>query len=412
MISIRFNKYWLILVSIAFLFSILYILSVIFPGNISNEVYKYFSNIDIEKSKEYNKTISLLFISSFLVKLIFLLIFTFGNASKELSNLTAKLSFKMYYLHILLFFIGLWLILKIISFPFSLYYYNFQVKWGFSTQTISSWWIDYLKNSLLDFIISGIGIFLFAYAVNKWHKSWWFMASIFLTFMLFLQNLIWPSFIAPMFNRFIPIKDPVVLNMVQDISKNAGININKVEEMDASRRTKLANAYFYGFGKTSKIVLYDTLLENYPKNEIKAVIAHEAAHWKENHVLKGLVIGSIGLFAMFFLFSLILNKTIINPYNKAITPAGLAVLYLFIILINFDTNPIQNYISRQMERQADLLSVQYLHNKEIVVELQVDLAKKSLSDPEPPAFIEWFSYSHPSAMHRIKAVEACISNIH
>ncbi|MGJ7043859.1 Zn-dependent protease with chaperone function [Thermoanaerobacterium thermosulfurigenes] len=272
-------------------------------------------------------------------------------------------------------------------------------------QTIQSWWLDYIKNSLIDIVLSSVGIVLLFFAINKFQKTWWVYASIFLTAMLFLQNFIWPSFIAPMFNKFTPITDPTILSMVNDISKNAGIKIDRVEEMDASKRTTLANAYFYGFGSTSKIVLYDTLLKKYPQDEIKAVIAHEAAHWKENHVLKSIIIGSFGIFIIFFIFNILLKTSIIKAQSLRYSPYIISVFYLFMLLVNFDTNPIQNFVSRQMERQADLLSAQYLHDKNAVIKLQVDLAEKSLSDVEPPKFIEWFSYTHPSAMNRIRAVE-------
>ncbi|MDE4542029.1 MULTISPECIES: M48 family metallopeptidase [unclassified Thermoanaerobacterium] len=402
---VKFNKIWFLLTFVALLFSSLYIYYTLTPNIVSQDVYKFFSHYTVEKSIPYHKENRLLYISSFLVQLIFLLWFVFGGLSIKLSKICERISGKHYYLSVFIFFLLLWIILKLLSLPFSFYSYRLQVKWGFSVQTIQSWWLDYIKNSLIDIVLSSVGIVLLFFAINKFQKTWWVYASIFLTAMLFLQNFIWPSFIAPMFNKFTPITDPAILSMVNDISKNAGIKIDRVEEMDASKRTTLANAYFYGFGNTSKIVLYDTLLKKYPQDEIKAVIAHEAAHWKENHVLKSIIIGSFGIFIIFFIFNILLKTSIIKAQSLRYSPYIISVFYLFMLLVNFDTNPIQNFISRQMERQADLLSVQYLHDKNAVIKLQVDLAEKSLSDVEPPKFIEWFSYTHPSAMNRIRAVE-------
>lgn len=404
-LSVKFNKIWFLLTFIALLFSSLYLYYTLSPNTVSPDVYKFFSHYTVEKSIPYHKESRIINITSFLVQLIFLLWFVFGGFALRLSKTCERLSGGNYYVGIFMFFIVLWAILKVLSLPFSLYSFKLQVKWGFSVQTLQSWWMDYIKSSAIDTILSGIGIILLFFAINKWHRTWWILASIFLTAMLFLQNFIWPSFIAPMFNKFTPVTDPTILNMVNDISKNAGIKIDRVEEMDASRRTTLANAYFYGFGSTSRIVLYDTLLKKYPQDEIKAVIAHEAAHWKENHVLKSILIGSLGIFIMLFIFDILLKTSVTQTRSSKFGHFVISLLYLFVLLINFDTNPIQNYISRQMERQADLLSVQYLNDKDIVIKLQVDLAEKSLSDIEPPKFIEWFSYTHPSTINRIRAIE-------
>lgn len=402
---IRFNKIWSILILVTAIFFILYIYYTLFPGNVSDNAYKYFSHFDIARSREYHRTNRIIYITSFVIKAGFLIWFVFKYGAIKLSQYTDKISFGRYYINIIIYFAILWIILRLISLPFNLYSHYIQVNWEFSIQSMPSWWSDYFKSALIDLIISGFGTLLFFFAANRWPKTWWLPASIFLTIMLFVQNLLWPSLIAPIFNKFTPVKDPAIINMVNDISKNAGINIDKIEIMDASKRTTLANAYFYGFGKTSKIVLYDTLLNRYPKDEIKAVIAHEAGHWKENHVLKSILIGALSLFIALYILNILLNNTILISYHKRLTPAAISIIYLFFLLINFDTSPVQNYISRQMERQADLLSVQYLHDKNAIINLQIDLAKKNLSDVEPPAFIEWFSYSHPSTMNRIKLVE-------
>lgn len=405
MAFIKFNKLWLTLILITTIFSALYLYYTLFPGNIPREVYKYFSPLEISKAQKYHKINRLIYITSFLTKAAFLLWFVFGNNAIKLSYYTEKLASGKYYVNVFLYFIALWVILRLISLPFSLLSHSVQVEWGFSVQTMASWWSDYFKSAALDFVFSSMGVLLLFVALNKWPNNWWVSAAVFLTIIMFVQIYVYPTFIAPLFNKFTPIKDQKIINMVKEISKNAGIKIDKIQEMDASKRTTLANAYFYGFGKTSRIVLYDTLLKNYPEDEIKAVIAHEAGHWKENHVLKSMLIGIVGLVIGLYFLNILIHSSLFLPYGKRMTPAVLAMIYLFILLINFDTSPIQNYISRQMEKQADLLSVEYLRDKKLVIKLQIDLAKKSLLDVAPPPFIEWFSYSHPSTMHRIKLVE-------
>ncbi|WP_026485519.1 M48 family metallopeptidase [Caldanaerobius polysaccharolyticus] len=403
---IKLSKIWLLLVGIALAFSALYLYYTLYPGKVSPEAFKYFTPAEIDKSREYHRTSRLIYISSFLSTSLFLLWFTLGSGAIKLSRFTEKISSGRYYISAVLFFIFFWLMLNALSLPFALYSHIIDVKWGFSIQNMTSWWQDYLKSSLLEIAISGASTLLFFYAINRWRNWWWVAAWIFLSIMLFVQNLIWPYLIAPLFNKFTPVEDPSILQMVEDISKNAGIHIDNVQVMDASRRTTQANAYFYGIGKNNKIVLYDTLLKKYPQDEIKAVIAHEAAHWKENHVLKSLLLGSVSIFIALFLLHQLLKTTITWPYGKNLPIAALAVVYLFAFLISFDASPLQNYISRQMERQADILSVSYLHDKNSAIKLQVDLSKKDLLDVDPPSFIEWFSYTHPSTLHRIQTIQA------
>ncbi|AIS52219.1 Zn-dependent protease with chaperone function [Thermoanaerobacter kivui] len=402
---IKFNKLWFVLILIAAIFSALYLYYTLFPGNISHEVYRHFSPLEISKAQKYHRINRLIYITSFLTKASFLIWFVFGNNALKLSHYIENTASGKYYLNVFLYFIALWVIVRLISLPFSLLSHSVQVEWGFSVQTMASWWSDYFKSATLDFVFSAVGVLLFFVAINSWPKTWWIKATIFLTIIMFVQIFVYPTFIAPLFNNFTPIHDPKIINMVKEISKNAGIKIDRIQEMDASKRTTLANAYFYGFGNTSRIVLYDTLLKHYPDDEIKAVIAHEAGHWKENHVLKGMIIGILGLILGLYLLNILIYSSVLITYGKRMTPAVMAMIYLFVLLINFDTNPIQNYISRQMEKQADLLSVKYIHDKNAVIKLQIELAKKSLLDVDPPPFIEWFSYSHPSTMHRIELVQ-------
>ncbi len=114
-----------------------------------------------------------------------------------------------------------------------------------------------------------------------------------------IQTLLWPILVAPLFNRFEPVQDPEVIGMIRQLADRAGIPVEEVLVMDASRRTNKANAYFAGIGKTKRIVLYDTLLDNYSSAEVEAVVAHEMAHWKLGHIRTGILLGILATFVQF-----------------------------------------------------------------------------------------------------------------
>jgi len=204
-----------------------------------------------------------------------------------------------------------------------------------------------------------------------------------------------------MFNKFEPIVDTQLITMIDELAEKAGLPIDKMLVMDASTKTTKANAYFTGVGETKRIVLYDNLIRQYSLAEIKAVIAHEMAHWQKGHILRGLLLGSLGSFIVWGGAHLLLRREILRSRIK---PLVWVTLLLYITLINFVSLPLQNAVSRQMEIEADQTAVILTEDPESAVKLQMGLALKNRSDLSPPAFIEWFSYTHPSVLNRIEKI--------
>jgi STE24 endopeptidase len=214
---------------------------------------------------------------------------------------------------------------------------------------------------------------------------------------------LWPIIVSPLFNSFTPVTDPEIITMVEELSQKAEIPVKEILVMDASRRTTKANAYFAGLGRTKRIVLYDTLLNNYPLDEVKAVVAHEMAHWKQGHIFKGLVFGILSNFIFWiFLFQL---YRITVPFGLKDSPQILVLFLLFLSLISFIGTPLENYISRDMEKEADRVAVSLTGDTSATIRLHLNLAKKNLSDVAPHPFIEWYSYTHPNTLNRVKAIE-------
>ncbi|WP_286724651.1 M48 family metallopeptidase [Pelotomaculum sp. PtaB.Bin117] len=402
--QLRLNSAWLILVFAAGFLSLLYLWFTLFPGRVLPEAGYYFSAEQINQGRQYNMILRLAYICGFLGQVSFLLWLVFSGRLTDLSRWVQRLTGDNYWGSLLLFFLIIWLSLQLLNIPFTLYSgYFWQHQWGFSTQTLGAWWVDYCKSAGLDLFLSTAGVVLLFGAINRWPGTWWLAGAAIVSLWLVIQTFFWPVVIAPLFNRFTPSNDPTVLSMVHELSEKARLPVGQVLIMDASRRTTKANAYFTGLGQTKRIVLYDTLLADYPPDQVKAVVAHEMAHWSRGHIIRGLALGVLGnIFFWGLLF--VLLRTSVTQFTRY-PPHVLALILLFFLLASFAGNPLQNYFSRGMEVEADHVAVSLTGDVPAALRLQVDLAARNLSDVAPPAFIHWFSYSHPSALNRIKKIK-------
>ncbi|MBZ4686767.1 MAG: Ste24 endopeptidase [Clostridiales bacterium] len=405
--ELRLNLSWLVLILATGILSIIYLYFTLFPGEITVDALQYFSKEKIMQGMQYTRSVRLLFISAFIVKVVFLTWVLLSGRAVNLTHYAMKLAGNRYYLGIIIFFIIFWLILQLITFPFK-FYGNFilQHQWGFSTQSLASWWLDYFKSAGLGFILTFFGVLVLFFLMNGWPRIWWLLVSILLSLWLVMQTFLWPVIIAPLFDKFEPVTDPEIIEMVDKLSKKADLPIEEVLVMDASRRTRAANAYFAGLGRSKRIVLYDNMLKEYDLEEIEAVLAHEMAHWKKGHIIKGILMGIVGLFAAWGLFYLMLHLSFSRYlFSMKYPPVVWALVIYFFLLISFITMPVQNSISRAMEKEADTVAVELTENKEAAIKLQKHLAVNNLSDVSPPPFIEWFAYSHPSTLNRINLIE-------
>lgn len=407
--QLRLNFVWLLLILLVGLFSLIYARYTLFPGQVSPEAWSYFGPGQVSLGQEYNQVKRLVFIGSFIAQAAFLLWVVFFGRGVALSRWLSRISGGSFWGSLLLFFLALWLVLRLISLPFTLFIsYFWQHRWGFSTQTMESWWMDYAKGAGLELILSVAGFVIFFWVFRRWPGIWWLVTAVFISLWLIVQSFLWPVMVSPLFNSFVPTKDAAVVNMVGELSKKAGLPVDQVLVMDASQRTTMANAYFTGLGKTKRIVLYDTLLKDYPLDQVKAVVAHEMAHWRQGHIIKGLTGGIIGNFIFWGLLFLLLRSTL--PDYRRDPPYTWAVVLLFFLLTSFATSPLHNYISRSMEKEADRVAVMLTGDVQAAVNLQVNLAAKNMSDISPPAFIQWFSYSHPPVLTRIEIIQQALSH--
>ncbi|SMB98739.1 STE24 endopeptidase [Thermanaeromonas toyohensis ToBE] len=397
---------WGLLLGLVALLITLYLFFLILPTPVPSLVWQYFTSLDVERARRYQQVMRFSSLLAYLAKTGLLLWLWWSGRAAALSSGALRWSGQRYYLAAGLFFISIWLLLKAVNFPFAFYSgFILQHRWGFSTQTLASWWVDYIKASGIDLLLSGTGTLLFFWSTGRWPFTWWVAAGLFFAVWLLVETFLWPVVLAPLFNRFEPLKEGPVKSMVVALSERAGLKVKEVWVMDASRRTTKANAYFTGLGKTKRIVLYDNLLRDYSPEEVEAVVAHEMAHWKKGHIVKGLLWGMVGGFIFFVLLYDILRLTApgeIIP-GRPYPPHFLVITLVFLQLISFLAQPVENAFSRRQEAEADRVALELTRNPSVMVELHVDLARRNLQEVAPSAFIEWLTYSHPAPWRRIEA---------
>jgi len=216
---------------------------------------------------------------------------------------------------------------------------------------------------------------------------------------------IFPIIIFPIFYKVVPLNDKELKTKISSLAKNAGIKVENVFSFDMSKNTKKANAAFTGLGKTKRIILGDTLLNNYSKDEIETVIAHELGHYKHKHILKNILFGTAASFLTFFIISILYKSTLSWFDFSAINQiAALPLLSLWAMLIGLIKSPIGNILSRKYEYEADQYAIESTNKPLSFINTLNKLTDQNLGDREPHPFIEWFFYSHPSIKNRITAI--------
>lgn len=393
---------WLGLLGTATAMGLLYFGFAMIPANPRPELLTYFSLQQIEDGRTYSQALRIAFIISFTIQCGYLTWLIFSGRGLAISQMIVKAVSGRALISSLLLFIILWLSLQILSFPFTFFSsFIWQQQWGFSTETAGSWFIDYLKSAGLELLVAGVGATLLIQAMHRLPKFWWLAAAAFISIWIVAASYLWPVVVSPLFNRFSPVSDPAVTSMVKRLADKADLPVNEVLIMDASRRTTRANAYFAGVGETRQVVLYDNLLHNYPADEVESVVAHELAHWRQGHINKGMLWAMIGNLIAWGILFLVLRASL--PISASPPPYAWLFILLFFYLGSFVTLPVQNLISRQMEREADAVAVMLTGNQEAAIRLQVSLAVKNHSDVAPAPYLRLFS-THPSAIERITAM--------
>ena len=294
--------------------------------------------------------------------------------------------------------------------PFSIYRgFVVESNYGFLNQGLGGWFGEDLIGLVLRILIGIIPVWFFYWLVGRM-KRWWLAFTLGAIPIVIIGIVVAPVVIDPIFNDYVPLKDPQLRHEILSLASRAGIGDSDVFQVNASEQSSKINAYVTGLFGSKRIVLYDTMIDNFETDEIRFVMAHEMGHYVMHHIWWGL-----GVAIVFMLFALWLLDRTIRPvirrwsrrfrFERLSDLASLPLVLIFVTVIMFVFQPATNYASRAMERQADRYGLEMSGvSTETAVRTFEKLSVFNLSDPDPHPAIEFWFYSHPSLQKRIETV--------
>jgi STE24 endopeptidase len=290
------------------------------------------------------------------------------------------------------------------------YYHTFviEAKYGFNRSTPRMWLVDQVKYLLLSGTLFALLLSLVLWFIQVFPYSWWWWGFVAVLLIQLLLVVLYPVLIAPLFNKFEPLGDVRLVAQATNLMEAAGIQVSAILQMDAGRRSRHTNAYFTGLGKSKRIVCYDTLLQSHPHDEVLAVLAHEAGHYRLRHVVKQLCGVSLSLLAGFYATCRLLSWPLLySTFGFVTSPpyAGLFVIGIFWRKLGFFVKPLFMALSRRFEREADRFALQRLGAVGPMVTCFKRLAADNLANLTPHPFYVWFYYSHPPLVDRVAWLE-------
>lgn len=310
----------------------------------------------------------------------------------------------------LLFFAVLGIITSLIELPFELYHvFVIEEKYGFNTRTLKIWITDLIKSTIISAVLGGILLFVILAMIEYGGRLWWLWSwIIFMAFQL-MVTVIYPTVIAPLFNKFTPVEDKELENSIREMAEKEKIPVTGIFQMDAEKRSRHTNAYFTGLGKNKRIVLYDTLINAHGNDEILAVLAHEMGHLKKGHIRKQLLLVTVVSLIAFYATAWMLKWELIYTSFGFTTSPAYAGLFLISILlgpIGFLFSPISLALSRKYERESDRYAWKIMKNAGPLIEALKKMALDNLSNLCPHSLYVKFNYSHPPITERISNLES------
>jgi STE24 endopeptidase len=302
---------------------------------------------------------------------------------------------------------GLSLVTFAVALPLSIARYAWGRDYGIVTQGVPGWLLDVAKGLGIQIVVSaaiGAGVAVLIARAPRW---WWAILAAGVGALVFALSLLSPLVLEPIFQRTEPLRDPALTAQVLELADRAGVEADDVKVNDASTRTTAANAYVSGLGDSRHIVLYDTLLRDFPPDQVRMVVAHELAHVERRHVLKGSTWGAaLAVPACLLIFAVVGWRTGFRPAGRG--PSGLdlvvrrlAVAAAAAAVVTALSAPLGTWVSRAYEREAEWRGLAIAGDPQAAIGLQQGLVRRSLGVPDTPEGIQaWFG-THPTALERI-----------
>ena len=305
--------------------------------------------------------------------------------------------------------------MSLLGLPFDWYaQFRLEERFGFNTTTMKTWVLDRMKGFSLALLLGYPVLSLLLKVIGWTGPTWWLWSwAIFVAFQLLLM-LIAPALILPLFNKFTPLPEGPLRARLFHLAKRTGFPTRSIDVMDGSKRSRHSNAFFTGFGRLRKIVLFDTLVAQLTEPELEAVLAHEIGHYRKRHIVKFLGVSVLGTFIAFAAIAWLARQDWFyrafgfaadNSFSPvAIVPA----ILLFTLLagaVSFWLTPLINIWSRRFEYEADDFARRVMKEAESLIGALRKLNEKNLSNLTPHPLYSGFYYSHPTLLERERALK-------
>jgi Zn-dependent protease with chaperone function len=361
---------------------------------------------DSPEARRYNRTRRWLGIADFVLGLLFLLILLFTGWNGTLRDLAYRAS-SWYTVQVFLYIVMLIVIGKALGLGLDYYGFRLEHQFNLSNQKLRSWAWDETKGLLVGIVLGTIVVELLYFIIRQAPQYWWLIAwAAFLGLFVLMAQLA-PLVLFPIFYKFEPLQDEDLKSRLVKLSEAAGTRVRGVYKWNLSVKSKKANAALTGLGNTRRIILADTLLQNYSPDEIEAVLAHELGHHVHKHILKSIAVQACVTLAGFWAANWLLHYAI-ERWHLFLTLSDFANLPLLVLVstvLSFLLLPALNAFSRYNERQADRYAFRSIANVRPFISSMNKLAEQNLAERSPSKWVEWFFHSHPAISRRVAAAE-------
>jgi len=299
-------------------------------------------------------------------------------------------------------------LLSLLDLPLEWYQqFYLEERFGFNTTRPKLWWIDRVKGFLLALVLGLPLLALILKLVDRLGSWWWIWAWLCVMVFQLVMMVLAPILILPLFNKFTPLPEGALRERLLSLGQRAGFRSKDIQVMDGSKRSRHSNAFFTGFGRFRKIIIFDTLAQQLDAPELESVLAHEIGHYKKRHIPKMLLAAIAGALIAFYVISALMRQDwFYRSFGFAPGNAAPAIL-LFGLLsgtVTFWISPLTHYFSRRYEYEADAYAAAIVHATQPLITALRKLNEKNLSNLTPHPFYSGFYYSHPTLLEREAAL--------
>jgi STE24 endopeptidase len=363
--------------------------------------------VDSPEAHRYSLIRRWLGVADFALGFVFLVVLLVTRWSDWLRDLAYRMGFQNYSLSVFMYLLLLLVIGKVLGIGLDYYGFRLERRFKLSTQRFRSWAWDEVKGFLVGLVMGAIVVEVLYFTLRQWPQHWWVLAwALFMVLFIVLAQLA-PVVLFPIFYKFEPLDNEDLRRRLVILSERAGTRVRGVYRWKLSEKSKKANAALTGLGATRRIILADTLLDNYTPEEIEAVLAHELGHHVHRHILKSIFLqAAITLFG-FWAANWVLHYAVDQHLFEELSDfANLPLLALVSVVLSFLLMPALNAFSRFNERQADRYAFESIASVEPFISSMNKLAEQNLAERSPSKWVEWFFHSHPAISRRLAAAEA------